>query len=120
MRWLIPVAGTVLAATDKLTTWWGIAIIVVLALIHFMDALSGADVEAQEVSGEPDVYEFLKFLVITLPMVAGVFVGNAVADAVGAAIGSVGLGLLGSAVWTVLHHRTERQIAERDSLDPTD
>ena len=61
------------------------------------------------------MYETLKFLIITLPMVVGLFIGNAVANAAGAAIGSVGLGLAGSLVWSALVVRTEREIKARDS-----
>jgi hypothetical protein len=115
VRWLIPIAGTILAATDKLTSWWGIAIIAVLALLHFMDGMVGVDREARTTTGEPDVYGLLQFFVITFPMVAGLFVGNAIADALGAAIGSVALGLAGSFAWSALFNRTDREIPTRDS-----
>ena len=114
MRWLIPIAGTILAIADRLTAWWGIALIVVLALVHFMDAFAGVDREARVAHGEFDVYGFIQFLVITLPMVAGLFIGNAAADAVGAAVGSVGAGLVGSAVFAVIYARTEQRISERE------
>lgn len=78
-----------------------------------MDAFTGVDRVARVVHDEPNVYEFFGFLVITLPMVAGLFVGNAIADTLGAAIGSVGAGLIGSGVWSVYVTRTERKFEER-------
>jgi hypothetical protein len=115
MRWLIPIAGTILAAFDKLTAWWGILIIELLALYHFMDGLTGVDREARTIRDEPNVYELLRFFMVTLPMIAGLLVGNAIAHALGAAIGSVALGLIGTAFWARLVARTEREIEARDA-----
>lgn len=115
MRWLIPIAGTILASFDKLTAWWGILIIALLAFLHFMDGFAGVDREARTTHDEPNVYELLGFFMITLPMIAGLFVGDAIADALGAAVGSIALGLIGSAFWAKLIARTEREIEARDA-----
>lgn len=115
MRWLIPIAGTALAIVDKLTAWWGILIIALIAVLHFLDGLSGADREARITRDEPNVYELLLFFMVTLPMIVGLFAGNAIADALGAFVGSVALGLVGSVLWARLVARTEREIEARDA-----
>lgn len=115
MRWLIPIAGTVLAIADKLTAWWGILLIALIALLHFLDGFTGTDREARTTRDEPDIYQLLLFFMVTLPMIGGLFAGNAVADAPGAFVGSVALGLAGSAVWARLIARTEREIEARDA-----
>jgi hypothetical protein len=57
----------------------------------------------------------LGFFMITLPMIGGLFVGDAIANALGAAIGSIALGLMGSAFWAKLVTRTEQEIEARDA-----
>lgn len=115
MRWLIPIVGTVLAIVDKLTAWWGILIIALIALLHFLDGLTGVDREARITRDEPDIYELLLFLMVSLPMIVGLFAGNAIADALGAFVGSIALGLVGSAFWARLVARTEQEIKARDA-----
>lgn len=117
MRWSIPVIGSVLAVVGHLTSWWGIAIIAVLVVAHFLTSLAGgSESYTGAPTGEPDVYQFAAFLIITLPMVVGLYVGNAISDALGAAIGSVALGLIGTAVWSVLVAKSEVGFSRRRPL----
>ena len=85
-----------------------------LALHHLMDGLAGVDRVGRTTREEPNVYELLFFCTTTVPMVIGLYGGNAIAHELGAAVGSIAFGLAGSALGAMLVARTEREIEARD------
>lgn len=108
MSWATIVAGTVLAATDNLTKWWGIAIVAVVFLAGYIGALAGDRAaptdEQRESSG---VFRAVERTLVNPPVIAGLFIGNEVGEAVGAAVGAIGAGLLASLLWSLYVTRLE-------------
>jgi hypothetical protein len=92
VRWVLIIAGVALAATDNLTTWWGIAIIAVVLVLGLIAGL------AETESGWGGV----RWLIVNPLIAVGLFVGNGVADEVGAIVGGVAGLLVGAAIWAGL------------------
>lgn len=82
-------AGVVLALTDKLATWWGIAIMVVAFLLAASYATADANPEHR--SNRVEVFTLL------IPTVIAFYVGNALWHPWGAIIGAVALNPIGTA-----------------------
>lgn len=99
-------AGVVLALTDKLATWWGIAIMVVAFLLAA--GYATADANPQHRSNRVEVFTLL------IPTVIAFYVGNALWHPWGAIIGAVALNPIGTLVADALLVRLYRWPTEPD------